>query len=45
MLTLPLETDVTLKLGYIARKGEKLEGLAESFVQSLTKNLTRYVKP
>lgn len=45
LLTLPLETDVTLKLGYIARKGEKLEGLAESFVQSLTKNLTRYVKP
>lgn len=42
--TVPLETDVTLKLGYIARKGQKLEGHAEVFVQSLTKNLNRYVQ-
>lgn len=42
--TIPLQTDVTLKLGYIARKDERLEGLAEVFVKSLTKNLSRYVQ-
>lgn len=42
--TLPLETDVTLKLGYIARKGEEIDGLSKVFVDSLTKNLSRYVQ-
>lgn len=42
--TLPLETDVTLKLGYIARRGEQIEGLSKVFVDSLTKNLSRYVQ-
>ena len=42
--TIPLQTDVTLKLGYIAQKGAHLEGPAEGFVQSLTKNLSRYVR-
>ena len=42
--TVPLETNVTLKMGYIARVDQKLEGNAEIFVQSLTKNLNRYVQ-
>lgn len=42
--TLPLETDVTLKLGYVERKGEKLEGLGKRYVEILSKNLERYAR-
>lgn len=42
--TIPLQTDVTLKLGYITLQGAHLEGPASVYVQSLTKNLSRYVR-
>ncbi|WP_283171053.1 LysR substrate-binding domain-containing protein [Curtanaerobium respiraculi] len=44
LLTIPLITDVTLKLGYVARKNEVLEGQSKVFVDSLTRNLNRYVQ-
>lgn len=42
--TVPLETDVELKLGYVARRGEALEGLAAKFVDKLAINLERYAR-
>lgn len=42
--TVPLETDVRLKLGYVTRAGEGLEGLAAKFVQLLERNLGRYAQ-
>ncbi len=42
--TIPLNTDVTLKLGYIARKDEVIEGQSKVFVDHLTRNLNRYVQ-
>ncbi len=42
--TVPLTTDVTLKLGYVERKGETLEGLGARFVETLSKNLERYAR-
>lgn len=43
LTTVPLETDVKLRLGIVTRKGEEPEGLAKSFVERLKKNLERYV--
>lgn len=42
--TVPLKTNVTLKLGYVERKGETLEGLGARFVETLSKNLERYAR-
>ena len=42
--TVPLVTDVTLKLGYVERKNEQLEGLGKHFVETLEKNLERYAR-
>ena len=44
LTTIPLETDVSLKLGVITRKGEELEGLASQFVEILHRNLERYAQ-
>ena len=43
LTTVPLDTDVTLHLGIITRKGEALSELGTSFVERLKKNLERYV--
>lgn len=40
--TVPLETDVRLRLGYVRRVGEQLSAPAERFVAQLSKNLERY---
>lgn len=44
LTTLPLETDVTLQLGVVTRKGSKPEGLAAKFIEKLTKKLERYAR-
>ena len=43
LTTIPLETDVTIHLGYITKKDAELAPLAESFLTRLKKNLERYV--
>lgn len=42
--TVPLETDVELRLGYVSRKGEPLSEVAQRFVAQLEKNLQRYAR-
>ena len=42
--TVPLETPVTLKLGYITRAGEELDGFGRRFAETLEKNLGRYAR-
>lgn len=42
--TVPLETDVELRLGYVSRKGEALGAAAQRFVAQLEKNLERYAR-
>lgn len=42
--TVPLECDVTLHLGYVARKGEALDEIAARFVDTLKRNLEKYAR-
>lgn len=42
--TVPLETDVTLRLGYVSRSGEELSAIGQRFVDTLKKNLVKYVR-
>lgn len=42
--TVPLDTNVSLKLGYITRKGEELDALGKRFAETLEKNLERYAR-
>ena len=42
--TVRLDTDVTLRLGYVIRKDEQLSELGQRFVEKLTDNLARYAK-
>ena len=42
--TVPLETDVSLHLGYIVRKGEELGEIGQRFVEGLKKNLVKYAQ-
>lgn len=44
LTTVPLVTDVKLKLGYVTRAGEELEGLGAKFVSLLERNLERYAQ-
>lgn len=44
LTTVPLETDVTLHLGYVVRKGEELSEIGQRFVDTLSKNLVKYSK-
>ena len=43
LTTVPLETDVTIHLGYITKDDAELSALGESFLDRLKKNLERYV--
>ena len=43
LTTVPLETDVTIHLGYITKADAELSALGESFLGRLKKNLERYV--
>lgn len=42
--TVPLETDVTLHLGYVVRAGEQLSDIAQRYVDTLKKNLIKYAR-
>lgn len=42
--TVPLDTPVSLKLGYISRAGEELGPLGKRFAETLEKNLERYAR-
>lgn len=42
--TVPLETDVKLKLGYLKRKGEALSEIGEKYVATLASNLEKYAR-
>ena len=42
--TLPLDTDVTLHLGYIVKRGVELSETAKRYVEKLDANLKRYAK-
>lgn len=42
--TVPLDTDISLHLGYVKRKGAKLSELGERFIDKLTQNLERYAR-
>lgn len=42
LTTIPLETDVVLHLGYLARKGEALSPMAERFAAHLERSLDYY---
>lgn len=42
--TIPLESDVQLKLGYITRKGQELDDFGKRFAEILKKNLERYAR-
>ena len=44
LVTIPLETDVTLHLGYIAKQGATLGELEQRFVDRLAVNLERYAR-
>lgn len=44
LTTVPLECDVTLRLGYVSRKGARLSDLGQRFVAKLTDNLARYAR-
>ena len=42
--TVPLETDVTLHLGYVVPKGSQLSATGARFVETLKKNLVKYAR-
>ena len=42
--TVPLDTDVQLRLGFIVRKGEELGEIGQRFVDTLKKNLVKYAR-
>lgn len=42
--TVPLDTDVTLHLGYVVRSGEQLDEVGQRFVDTLKKNLVKYAR-
>ena len=42
--TVPLDTDVQLRLGYVVRKGEELGEIDQRFVDTLKKNLVKYAR-
>ncbi len=42
LTTVPLETDVTLNMGYLSRTGEELSDLGRTFVAKLTSALEKY---
>lgn len=42
--TVPLDTPVRLKLGYITRTGQELDGFGKRFAETLEKNLERYAR-
>lgn len=44
LCTVPLDTDVVLKLGYVHRKGEELDDFGRRFADILEKNLERYAR-
>ena len=44
LTTVPLETDFVIKLGYVSKKGEELDGLAKKFVDTLSRSLERYAR-
>lgn len=44
LATIPLDTDVKLTLGYVAKKGAELSPLAQKFVAYLESSLKRYAK-
>lgn len=44
LTTVPLETDVKLKLGYLTKKDAQLSEIAEKFVATLEGNLEKYAR-
>ena len=42
--TVPLDTDVRLHLGYVAKKGAQLSETAQKFVAKLDSNLKKYAR-
>ena len=44
LTTVPLDTDVRLHLGYVAKKGAQLNETARKFVSKLDANLKKYAK-
>ena len=42
--TVPLETDVKLRLGYVVKKGAALDEVGQRFIDTLKKNLERYAR-
>ena len=42
--TIPLDTAVKLKLGYVTRKGQELDDFGKRFAEILEKNLERYAR-
>ena len=44
LTTIPLESDVELSLGYVARKNEELSPIAQRFVEKLARSLELYAK-
>lgn len=44
LTTIPLESDVELSLGYVARKEEALSPIAQRFVEKLARSLELYAK-
>ncbi|WP_165172171.1 MULTISPECIES: LysR family transcriptional regulator substrate-binding protein [unclassified Adlercreutzia] len=42
--TVPLDTDVDLRLGYVTKKGAVLSDLEQRFVEKLEKNLEKYAR-
>lgn len=42
--TVPLKTDVDLRLGYVTKKGGTLSELEQRFVEKLAKNLEKYAR-
>ena len=42
--TVPLDTDVQLRLGYVTRKDAELSDLEQRFVEKLEKNLEKYAR-
>lgn len=44
LTTIPLESDVELSLGYVARENEELSPIAQRFVEKLARSLELYAK-
>lgn len=44
LTTVPLDTDVTLHLGYVVKEGAQLSATGERFVETLKKNLEKYAR-